>query len=767
MAKNVIIMIGDGMGWEMARTAATANTGEFYTSGAGEGLSFQELEGYSFVTTYGTTVAPGSEELDPTKRLFSTGNGALYGSGSNPTGTNPLRPDFEFVPDFNPGISASGEAPNPGTTALGNLVGYDAERGGLVPWDASYYDNRENPAEGFDPEYIKYSYPDSANTATTLYTGVKSYNNAIGVDIYEEPLESVLQMAADQGKSTGLVTSVPIDHATPGAAAANVNRRNKYDSDFPTLDSILQQELRIYRPNVLLGGGHPFSNTQDPLPDGVEPPTDNTFITESTYAELSANPTDNVYDYTFLERGPDAAMTLADTAAEIDPNQGERLLGLYGARGQNGNLPVSSADGDYSTTGLDMFSLFSSAQETGIPTPDTERPLLPGETDESFIATEVNENPTLTNLTDAALEVLGKDEDGFWLMIEGGDIDWSAHDNNVDNLIGTVNDFDKAVQSVTDWIAENGGWEENLLIVTADHDHYLTLNPEFPELLATEGAEALTFEQHDPETAGHFWGSDDAVKYGWGSHSNRPVPVYYQGAGSEVLDGLVGEGYTNYGFEVPGFSNGVDQSHIFQTMAAAVTGTDNYLNGSPNAETFIGEDDQNDLIVSRGENDTVAGGLGDDQIYGGYGNDLLRGDENTRASGTEGGNDKIFGGVGNDRISGKAGNDELYGEEGNDRIWGDAGDDLIDGGLGNDRLYGDAGDMVGGVDTFVLRAGDGKDTIYDFELGIDFIGLSDGLMFSELVLNTQGQNTLIQFGTETLAVVQGVVGLSESNFALV
>jgi len=85
-----------------------------------------------------------------------------------------------------------------------------------------------------------------------------------------------------------------------------------------------------------------------------------------------------------------------------------------------------------------------------------------------------------------------------------GDIDWAAHDDNLDNLIGT-NDFDKAVQTTIDWIEQNGGFEENQLIVTADHDHYLTLNEDFPKLPG-KGAEALTAE-NDP-AKGHYWGSD-------------------------------------------------------------------------------------------------------------------------------------------------------------------------------------------------------------------------------------------------------------------
>jgi alkaline phosphatase len=557
MAKNVIIMIGDGMGWEMARAASIykeiqngktgANLSDFYTQGKGQGLNFQTLQGYGLSTTYGTTIA-GSNGV------FSTGNSAL--DGTNPiTGKSEVRPGFTFNPTFNPGNTPAGGA-KVSDGAVGNLVGYDPTRGGVNPW-----------TPGNDPEYIKYSYPDSANTATTLYTGVKTYNNAIAVDIFENPLETILKTANQVGKSTGLVTSVPIDHATPGAAAANVNRRNKYDADYPALDNILQQELRVYQPTVLLGGGHPLSAPGDLLPSEVEPNTSNEYISQSTYTELSTKPTNNLYNYTFLERGENAAQKLAETAATIDPEKGDRLFGLYGARGQNGNLPVSSANGDYSTTGLDMFSVFTNQGDNA--KVDTTRPLLPGETDASFITKEVNENPTLNDLTNAALDVLGKDPDGFWLMVEGGDIDWSAHDNNVDNLIGTVLDFDKAVGSTIDWIKNNGGWDENQLIVTADHDHYLNLNGDFPTLVQNQGAEALT-NLDTPGEVGHYWGSDPTVKYGWGTHTNRPVPVYYQGAGSEVLNSLVGKGYNAYGSDIPGIAGLNDQTHIYQTMFASI-----------------------------------------------------------------------------------------------------------------------------------------------------------------------------------------------------
>jgi alkaline phosphatase len=566
---NTILMIGDGMGWEMTRAAAIqssigkGNPGktlkDFYVQGKGSGLNMQTLTGYTIATTYGTTIADGRGKY--------SGNNSALDDSRKLTGASPTRPNFKFDPKFNPGQPGK-DNPAPATPTSGNLVGYDPARGGVNPW-----------TPGTDREYIKASYPDSANTATTLYTGVKSYNNAIAVDIYERPLTTILKTAANEQKSTGLVTSVPIDHATPGAASANVNRRSKYDLNAPgatPLDNILQQQLRIYQPTAILGGGHPLSNVKEPLPTGIEP--EHTYISESTYQELSKKPNNNIYQYTFLERHANAAQRLAQTAAQIDPNRGQRLLGIYGARGQAGNLPVSSANGDYSSTGFELGKVHSTR---GLQ-PDTQRPLTQNETDAQFVQRERNENPTLTELTSAALAVLGKDPEGFWLMIEGGDIDWSAHDNNLDNLIGTTLDFDRSVGTVIKWIETHGGWERNQLIVTADHDHYLTLNDDFPDRLRRQGAEKLT-EVDTAVDSGHYWGSQPVVakdaegkespetgKYGWGSHTNRPVPVYYQGYASDVLTKSIGQGFKLYDNDIPGIPGLTDQIHIYQAQLAAV-----------------------------------------------------------------------------------------------------------------------------------------------------------------------------------------------------
>ena len=606
-AKNVIMMIGDGMGWEIARAAAIqqqieqGNEGEtltdFYTEGKGEGLIFQELEDYNIATT-STTFIDGSKD-----------NSALKGDTfDHVTGESELRDGFEFssdpalvkglfpdvrdpaTPQSQGGSNVSGgsdapvvNSPEPGFNPEngfnedplvdangdiygGNLPIYDPKLGGAFPWE-----------DGADPEYIKNFYPDSANTATTLYTGQKTYSGGIGVDIFEDSIETLGEKATADGKSFGIVSSVPFSHATPAAAAAHVNNRNKYTEDsfadendgakvdefgheIPDSDNIFRQIIEETQPAVVLGGGHPVGESEYQ------------YISEAGYNDLVNGKYDD--DYTFLERGPDAGQTLLDTAKDINPDEGDRLFGLYGARGQGGNLPWKTADGDYSNTGLNGRL-------------DGERPLEKGETDAEFIAKEIDENPSLAELTQASLDVLGQDKDGFWTTIEGGDIDWSAHDNNLDNMIGTSRDFADSVGVVQDWIAENGGYEENLLIVTADHDHYFTLNEDFPELLRNKGAEALTtavdkngnpiletnedgevvkVDNEDPTASGHYWGSDPNEKYGWDTHTTRPVPVYSQGVGSDYLNDATGTGFESYGQQVPGINGLVDQVHIGQAQ---------------------------------------------------------------------------------------------------------------------------------------------------------------------------------------------------------
>lgn len=83
-----------------------------------------------------------------------------------------------------------------------------------------------------------------------------------------------------------------------------------------------------------------------------------------------------------------------------------------------------------------------------------------------FLTTSPPE-PTLADLTSKAIEILSKNPNGFFLMVEGGQIDWECHLNDFEGMIKQTLDFDDAVKVASDF-AENN--KKTLVIVTADHE---------------------------------------------------------------------------------------------------------------------------------------------------------------------------------------------------------------------------------------------------------------------------------------------------------
>ena len=145
-----------------------------------------------------------------------------------------------------------------------------------------------------------------------------------------------------------------------------------------------------------------------------------------------------------------------------------------------------------------------------------------------------------------------------------------------------------------------------------------------------------------------------------------------------------------------------------------VTGTDanDSINGWITNDTiqggagddYLAGDGGDDHLDGGTGNDTLRGGSGNDDLAGGEGDDSLRGDE---------GNDSLDGGTGADTLEGGAGNDSLAGGEGNDQLYGGEGKDTLDGGRGDDYMEG--GDY--GSDTYVFRAGHGKDLVAEIARG--------------------------------------------------
>ena len=100
------------------------------------------------------------------------------------------------------------------------------------------------------------------------------------------------------------------------------------------------------------------------------------------------------------------------------------------------------------------------------------------------------------------------------------------------------------------------------------------------------------------------------------------------------------------------------------------------------------------------------------------------------------------------------------GGAGNDRLVSGGGRDTLDGGAGDDTLTGGAG-----RDIFILRPDEGEDTIIDFDLGSDLLGLSAGLEFDALTFT----GNTIQTGDELLATLDRVntEELTAQDFSLI
>ncbi len=115
--------------------------------------------------------------------------------------------------------------------------------------------------------------------------------------------------------------------------------------------------------------------------------------------------------------------------------------------------------------------------------------------------------------TQTALNILKQNENGFFLMVEGSQIDWAGHQNNTIYIVEEMLDFDRSIGKVLDFASNN---RETLVIVTADHE--------------TGG---LGVNEGNFET-GYVKGG-----YTTGSHTGQMVPIFAFGPGSENFTGIM------------------------------------------------------------------------------------------------------------------------------------------------------------------------------------------------------------------------------------
>lgn len=148
--------------------------------------------------------------------------------------------------------------------------------------------------------------------------------------------------------------------------------------------------------------------------------------------------------------------------------------------------------------------------------------------DEALRDIETPENHSLEPTTSEMLNFALKRSDqfnqngckGFFVMVEGSQVDWAGHANNLDYLKREMEDFDDAVKTALDFAKNN---QDTLVIVTADHETGgLLIEPATPTNYTS------------PEVKFSF-----NTGIGYGSHTGVPVPVYAYGPGSENFTGTL------------------------------------------------------------------------------------------------------------------------------------------------------------------------------------------------------------------------------------
>lgn len=394
-------------------------------------------------------------------------------------------PEFEYqgfastwdVTTYDRHAEALGLPPYSPTSFLAN-VGYDVARGGDAPWPLSRlgqdrYFLAELPLRGGEPRSPA---TDSASAATALATGVKTDHGNVAWapgDPAGGALVTIAQRARERlGAAIGVVTTVPFSHATPVAFVAHSTSRDAYVE-------IAREIVTGTKPDVVIGGGHPYVYRRE-YSDAPEQ-----WMALEEYAALKEPGS----GWVLVERsGEDGGRALLRAASQVRP--GQRLFGLFGGR-----------DGSF---------------EAAVPAKDGSGAVRIGNA----------ENPSLADAATAALTVLARDPDGFFLMVEQGDIDWASHAGDYAWMVGAVWDLDQAVRAIAAFVDRPGDavtWDNTLVIVTADHANgHLRLGP-------SRGKGVLPA----PGDGAYTWG--DPATNAPSGHTNELVTLAARGARAKAL----------------------------------------------------------------------------------------------------------------------------------------------------------------------------------------------------------------------------------------
>ena len=394
-----------------------------------------------------------------------------------------------------------------------------------------------------------YQVSDSASTATAMVAGVKTRSGVLGVT-YEVPrgncasqtgngTDTLFELAERQGLATGILSTARLTHATPAATyAESANRNWEDDTSFgaegsegcPDIASQLIDWPEGDGFEIAMGGGRRH------------------FMTDATFDP---------------EYGDETGMR----ADERD------LVVAWSAKSDDHRV-IYSGD-DFAATDFD-----SDVRVLGLFEPSH----MQYEFDR---AGDPGQEPSLSDLTRAAITRLSRDEDGFVLMVEGGRIDHAHHGVNAARALEDTDAFDQAIATALEMTRA----EDTLIIVTADHSHTMTMagyprrnNPILGKVVyetgaiargddgkpyttlgyangqsacrrLEEGATTCTRQDiSDVDTTNKDYQQQALVFMGSETHAGEDVAIFASGPGSDLVRGVMDQ---NEIFHVMGFASGL------------------------------------------------------------------------------------------------------------------------------------------------------------------------------------------------------------------
>lgn len=275
---------------------------------------------------------------------------------------------------------------------------------------------------------------DSAATATAMVTGLKTNSGMLSVasatakdncaSMDGNHTDSLFDLAERAGLATGVVTTARLTHATPGATYSETPDRDwEADSNMGGASSDSCKDIArqfIEWPEgdgfeIALGGGRsPFLRAEDPDFE-IEGAKGSRTDGRDLIAEWDAKSED--HKFVFDKYGFD----------QIDFASSTKVLGLFGL--------------SHMAFELDR-------------------------------AEDVAGEPSLPEMTRAAITRLSQDPDGFVLLIEGGRVDHAHHGGNAARALEEADQFDQAIAAALEMTSA----EDTLIVVTADHSHTLTIS---------------------------------------------------------------------------------------------------------------------------------------------------------------------------------------------------------------------------------------------------------------------------------------------------